>query len=527
MVDVDKLIAAISPDLYCDPSKRDEVKAAAKKGGYLKAAEKAKIVRFDEIFEVEDSRGDPFHMAAYRAPYQKTILGYDSPSESLEPIYFWLLDFIPKIGYSRVTKLVDNFSSSPGSAHFSEMGMKATKMQEEAMKTLGAVNQVLKSILNILYDLKQFKIRLGTYKKYTKKDSSKEEKQGALLSLKQIWLDSVDIQRGNTAIKAMAQQFDYVTLIDAFMAAESSAQAAAKPEQGGLDLNDRVKRIVTQRLSEFELWLEHSQYELEKRYTIEKNYLRSQYNTLKIYARWVKPYLESARKLEQSKLSGVDDAALVSAFNTIILDLSFIATNPYDPEDDIKAGILPAAFMAAHKKRGYNGVILVEFKFRGIPQRAGQGYTFGGRTTVTFHSFSLNDEELEVFKDEMAKDDFRSMLQWVGGTTKESLDPIEKDIEAFLNEKDVTEEHPKDGEEKKKEESKEDTNPFTALFNFFSDTKTKKEESREEMLARLANGNIRPDNEYEKILRTQSIFEARERGLLAYETYKKAHGMIA
>jgi hypothetical protein len=513
--------------LYCDPSVRDKVKATVKEKGYLKGADEAKIVRFDELFEAEDARNDPFHKAAYNAPYQRSILGYDSASESLEPIYFWLLDFIPRIGYGKVTKLVDNFSSSAGSAHFSEMGMKATKMQEEASKTLGAVNQVLKSILNILYDLRQFKIRLGTYKRYKDKKSTKEEKQGALLSLKQIWLDSVDIQRGNTAIKAMAQQFDYVTLIDAFMAAESSAQAAARPDAGGLDLNDRVKRIVTQRLSEFELWVEHSDYELEKRYLIEKNYLRSQYNTLKLYSRWVKPYLEAARKLEQSKLKGVDDAGLVSAFNTIILDLSFIATNKYDPEDDIKAGILPEAFAHYYKEaRKYNGAILVEFKFRGIPQRAGQGYTFGGRTTVTFHSFSLNDEELMVFMNEMEKDDFRSMLQWVGGATDESLKPIQNDIEAFLNEKDVAEEHPKEGE-KKKEEYKDDANPFTALFNFFSDSKPKEKDTPEQKLAKLANGKIKPDDEYEKIIRTQAIFEARERGLLAYETYKKAHGMIA
>src|SRR3989339_1970731 len=63
-------------------------------------------------------------------------LVYDSPAEQLEPIYFWILDFLKDGGYD-VTKIVDNFVSSPGGGYFAEMGQRATKMQEEGMKILG------------------------------------------------------------------------------------------------------------------------------------------------------------------------------------------------------------------------------------------------------------------------------------------------------------------------------------------------------------------------------------------------------
>src|SRR3989344_4287448 len=98
--------------------------------------------------------------------------------------------------------------------------MKATKMQEEAMKMMGAANQVIKSILNILYDLKEFKLRLETYEMYRQKDKPLD-RRAALLSLKQIWMDTVDTKKGNSAILMLARNFDYVTLIDAFMSAES------------------------------------------------------------------------------------------------------------------------------------------------------------------------------------------------------------------------------------------------------------------------------------------------------------------
>src|SRR3989344_5294556 len=146
MVNIRNLIAAISPDVYCQEfvdeggrktNLRKEVKKVAKEKGYGEAARIAKIVEQDQIFDVDFSREDnlkapePLKAPGIKAPIQSHKIIYDSPSESLEPIYFWILDYLGKTG-NKVEKLIDNFVSAPGSAHFSELGMKATKMQEEA-----------------------------------------------------------------------------------------------------------------------------------------------------------------------------------------------------------------------------------------------------------------------------------------------------------------------------------------------------------------------------------------------------------
>src|SRR3989344_4351891 len=217
-VNIHNLIAAVSPDVFCDSAVKDEVKKIAKEKGYLAAAEKAtpREYAFMDLIDIEQKNAAD--SPGLKAPIEKHLLIYDSFGESLEPIYFWIIDKMNDL-YKKTDKLVDNFISSAGSGHFSETGMKQTKMQEEGMKMLGAANQVIKSILNIIYDLKEFKLRLAIYKDFRSKDF--KIRNSASLSLKQIWLDTVDIKRGNTAIKAMAQQFDYVTIIDAFMAANS------------------------------------------------------------------------------------------------------------------------------------------------------------------------------------------------------------------------------------------------------------------------------------------------------------------
>ena len=76
---------------------------------------------------------------------------YDSSSETLEPVYFFILDLMNDFGLAP-EKLVDTFMSSPGSGHFSELGQRATIMQQQAGKIMGDVNNVMRSVLNIIYD---------------------------------------------------------------------------------------------------------------------------------------------------------------------------------------------------------------------------------------------------------------------------------------------------------------------------------------------------------------------------------------
>ena len=88
-------------------------------------------------------------------PLSEYKLVYDSSSETLEPIYFFILDLMNDFAFD-TTKIVDNFSSSVGSGHFSEMGIKATQMQQQASKVLADVGVVMRGVLNIIYDLKEF-----------------------------------------------------------------------------------------------------------------------------------------------------------------------------------------------------------------------------------------------------------------------------------------------------------------------------------------------------------------------------------
>ena len=454
---------------------------------------------------IEDA--SPYYKKKGRAEAVHTLV-YDSSSETLEPLYFFILDLMNDFGLAP-EKLVDNFSSTPGSGHFSELGQRATIMQQQATKILGDVNTVLRSVLNIIYDLKDFRMRLQHYDGLNSK--KREEQEASLLALKQIWMDRVDAAKGNSSIKAMALgQSGYQTLIDAFLASLTEKDADK------LDLNDRVKRIVKTRIFEFNIWVSESEKELRKRYEIEKTYLKSQVNSLKLYSRWARPYLKAASDLEAKERQR--EPALVKTFNTIMLELTLLGKSKLDIADEALKGNFPRDF-ASQKflkniKRNYYSCVLVDFTFRGIPQRIGQqaNYVFGGRAEVTFKAYALNDDELKKFEEDFKKSEINDVLTLIEGTTTESLEQIQNEINFFLEEKQ---------EGRKTTRISDESNPFFALIGKYEapdEKQPRKQEPKETV--------VTPDNWIESNHFRPAVVEAtKTRTFSIFDIYKKSHGM--
>lgn len=442
-------------------------------------------------------------------PEAEHKLIYDSSSETLEPVYFFILDLLTDSMGMKVEKLVDNFSSSPGSGHFSELGMKASSMQQQATKVLGDVNTVLRSVLNIIYDLKEFRIRIDNYDTYRNSTDSLK-KEAALLSLKQIWLDKVDMQRGQGAIHALTTgSLQFTTLRDAFLAVKDEKMAKE------IDLNERVRRILLSRINEFLIWLQESETELKKRYELERTYLKSQVNAMKLYSRWVRPYLKAAAELEQKETAR--SASLVKTFNTIILELTILAKKEIDVKSEAIAEQLPEGFEKLKTKRKYYNCVLIDFTFRGIPQRVSQQshYVFGGRAEITFRGYALNEDELKKLDKELESSDVGEALKLIEGTTNESIDQMQKDIDFFLNDKTAE-------EEKKQSEKSMGANPFLALFGYYEKKDLKKSDEKKQEKELI----IRKDDWVEKThIRRLAAQNAKDQAFLIFNVYKKAHQM--
>ncbi len=449
-------------------------------------------------------------------PESSFKLIYDSQVNQLEPIYYWLLDFMQDMGINPIEKITDNFMASPGSGQFAEMGQRVTRMQEEGMKMLGALNQVIKSVLNLLYDLKEFELRLHQYDDAKSKDPKLRE--AGNLALKQIWLDNVDLKRGKGSIHQMSSmEMGFTVLREAFLIANTVDDVKKMAKEDGL-LNEQVMRVLIPRVDEFVKWKDYSEKELRKRFRIEKAYLNSQVETIKLYSSWVGPYLKAAEQLRQKGFE--KSPALVNAFSTTMFDLVLLGKRKINFEKAVKSNKLPGSWENYKLKRDYYSCFIISFIFRGhvsqrITQKGDQGFGMGGRVDIKFDSYILNEQELQLVQKELSVQDIEDGLKFVGQGAEESLESLKEDISHFLDE---------DTEEKKKEEKNEDnTNPFSALWDLFK----KSDEKKKDKVKIESAKDVKKDNFVEKAVRELGAADAKGTLYAIYDVYKKAHGMAS
>jgi len=504
MVDIKEAIVAVKPDTYF------EIKTPAS----FEDLEELK-----KIMGSANSLSDAVNKATAKKllnckPLSSYKMTYDSSQNQLEPIYYWFLDFMNGLPGMKIEKITDNFMASPGSGQFSEMGAKATAMQQQATKILADTNTLIKTIQNLVYDLSEFEIRLAQYKKANSEE--KKEKEEGMLALKNVWLDQVDLKRGRGSIHQMANEMGFTTLREAFLVSNSTEDVEKMAAKDGV-INDSVKRILIPRLSEFLLWKDISERELTKRFEIEKSYLKSEVESLKMYTKWARPYLKAAEDL---RMKGFDkDAALVSAFSTSMFELTMLGLMKADISKNTE---LKQKFGEYKLKKDFYSIYVVTFKYRGhLGQKAGQGgqsgyaFSFGGKVDMTFDSFALSSEELALVRKIISDTDLSDGLNIVENNMNVALDQLQKDIEKFT--KDTKE------EEKKKEESKEDDiNPFSALFN--ADTFSFKEKKKEDKKIELPK-DLSSDNFVEETVREEAKKTAMKFMYTIYDIYKKAHAM--
>lgn len=450
-------------------------------------------------------------------PLSSFKLTSDAMSNQLEPNYYWILDFLQDSNV-QVEKVVDNFMASPGSGQFQDFGQRKGIMQQQITKISSDINQVTKSLIQLIYDLREFEIRLSNYKD-TRSDN-KEKSESALIGLKQIWLDSVDIKKGHGAIHQMTSQGGFTTVRDLFMICNSEEEVKKMAKEG--TINEQVMRVLLPRIGEFNKWKTFSEEELTKRFNIERSYLRSQVETLKLYTSWIGPYMKAARELEGK---GFDkNPALVGAFSTSMFELTLLGKKK---EKGLPEGIDEK--LAGFKlKRDYYSVMVISLIFRGhVGQKATQkgdyAYAFGGRLDMIFDSYALNSDELKVLEKELNNQRLGDGLDFFSNEVESSLDELKKDFEHFLNDDKSLK---KTGESQKKSNNSEDINPFTALFSglsrLFKPNVKKKVEKKVETV-----GDIEKDNFVEGEVRKIAEKNVKTSIYALYDVYKKAHGMAS
>ena len=446
--------------------------------------EKKKI---EELYEPNIVKGDKLRTLE---------IDYDAFGEGLEPVYYWILDFIRKMGY-KVDKTEDYFAAAEASYWYGDVGAKRSALEKRATELMGTINIVIKSMINLLWDLKEFDMRLKNYKDLAKGGDAAKT---ADLALKSVFLSEVDIKKGRGALNMLAQELNFITIRDAFMAAKSAADVK------GMDLNDRVKRVLEPRVQEYVDWIKVSEHELTERYKIEKAYLKSQVNALKLYTQWARPYLIATNKLTPPE-KVEEPEELVSGFNVARMYIEIFGSNEQKLMKTKQPGAPQVVFPAGEEViRG----IEVVFVYRTSPETVERGhYIHRGRVRAIFNAYVLRKRHLIMLK----KLKQSELLELVSGMTDDTLSAMQVDLDKYLKDDDKP-------EEKKKEKKKF----IMPIFEGVKDIMRPFKDAAD--MLKIAPSAPKTDTWMLARAMRDAKDKVKNDMYTIYETYKKGHGML-
>ena len=457
--DISQLVAAICPEVFCEPRIRTKIKAMLGQAiglndplAYLNAAKVAEPVESNAIAIEKLEEMNLFKLPGQRSPTQQHILTLDDPDEPFEALYFNLLEELKQREDWKVSILVDTVNGSPGTGFHSEMTRQISQQQQQASQLMSRMHLQIRTLLQQWQKWREQKERLRTYEAAQGDDPV--EKDAALSALQIRWR----------------------------RLSETDTDA---PEYVG-----KVKN--------FDTWLKLSEQTLRQRLAIDRQLLMNELQFLKLQSLWVKPYLPQVRRANLKQ-----DPELVTAFNTALFELVLLVELPSEIETLVKQGSLPKMLLGK-KHRRPKPVLVVEMKLRAIPERTRTGsHVFRGKAEIKFTSFALNDAELAVLQREVARSEYGQLFGLLEQSIPESLEGLMSDLDELLDET-----RPQPVKAKK---DSEDTNPFIALFSWFKSTTDQGASTIPEPL--------RPDTEVEKVLRSFALLEARRfcRGIYQIE----------
>jgi hypothetical protein len=375
--DIHRLIAAISPETYCVPTKRRGVRRVLDEGrqrgdplAVRRAGELAVPLPANDVALEALHPRSAFDPMVLRHPVEQHSYSRDSMDHSLEAFYFTLLDLLESHSW-QVTKLVDHLDSAAGSGFGGDLSRRAMKSQQEAARLLEASQELVERILRRVERIKDI------------------ERQLAVFSV-----------------------------------------GATQPISGLQSPTQLGPAPISDRDGESPARLTFNADEVGARLDVERGQLRAQMDLLRLQAHWLQPWLRASEELRER---GSHRADLVTAFNTALLDVVLLARRPLPVEELIHEGELPR-FVAKTSHRNYTPAVLIELRFRTAPRRVTTGtHVFRGRVEICLTSYALHDEEVVALQRELERDEVGRLLNAVGIGFRAPTESMIADIERLLN----------------------------------------------------------------------------------------------
>jgi hypothetical protein len=486
----------------------------------MKAETAEKYADHDQL-EVQK---DQIMTMPYPKPANKYYMIYETPHESIEPIYYWCLGHMTyDWGYPVVHKISDIFTAAEHSSFYGASAQRLGLAQDKVAGYLATIGKMTKDMFQLVRELRWIDERKQYY---IDTDAGNE---GAEIALKGLWTDMVDGvvngQRTAGNLFTMASQLQFTALPDVFFNTHVTKKIVGKikgkpadrvtdeecrkmvdelveKQAGGF--NKEMKNVLKRKLYQFLVWKSETWLEIQQRRRYLLEYLNQHYQVIRMYMTWVKPYLKHIQKLG-SDVSKMSSADLIAAFEGSLVEIEVLGQKI--PE----------------KNKEYFSCMLLTFQYRTRPEMQFSqegGYHRGplhqGETKIFWRAYSWTQEQIDNYIAMKEEEDFE-LIKSINSSLQAAMDALGGDLERYIQEAKGLN---KEKEKPKKIEPKLDLfEPFKAIGESFKDTFTSI------MPEKKKKKNITDEEKDEekgaaKSTATKDLWQH-------YKNFKKAHRLLA
>jgi len=367
----------------------------------------------EEVAEVKRGIIGP---TGFPNPSYREHLVFQSYNLSIEEGYFWILRSLEEsFGFTKVNKIIDLFAASENSSFFGMANQRLGIQQEKASQFLATIGRMIKDMFRIVREIRVIDERIDLYEQSLKGNQSSD------VVLKGIWIDFVEGGSKNPAsVYGMAKEVGFVTLPDLFFDTFAKNVDEVDDEIKKLEgkFNMAVIRVLQRKLKSYYTWKKLTYHELKTKRTFTVKYLYQHYKSIQMYMNWVKPYL---RNIERLTMDGgmVSTPYIISAFENSMIEIEFLAQKPGNGD------FVPC--------------VLATFGYRTQPSLSYQqeGYNRGpihvGRMELTLRGYVWKQKQIDEYIKMRQAEDFQ-ILSSIDESIKAAMDALGGDIEKYLEE---------------------------------------------------------------------------------------------
>jgi hypothetical protein len=418
----------------------------------LSKMEEEDIKKHADTEWIEVSRNH-FGETDYPKPLIKYRLIFSDQNFGVEEMYFWVMRYLQsQHEFSYFEKVIDTYAASESSAYFGMMQTRISAQQTQASQYLKGISDMIKSLFQIVREIRILDERMQFYKDTYDENKNKESSE---IVLKGLWIDQVEGGSKNpSSVYGLASTVGFVILPDLFFRVMVKNPLDLDEKVNSLQFNEKIKEVLKRKLRQYYEWKTRTYKELEVRRKFIIKYLRQHYDTIQLYISWIKPYIRNINRM-QAKDKHYDAAELITSFEGAISEIEVIIRKKERGCPKFNSVVLASFLYVVQPKLDYH---MQEYQYKG-PVHV-------GKVDMNLRAYSWTDEQIKAYK-AYREDENMQILGSIDASIKEAIDSLGEELKTYLTEA---------GEKFEKEEAPEKEEKKGFFGNIFSSFSPKKKE---------------------------------------------------